>query len=252
MTDMKIKVFEAFAGYGSQHIALKRLAKDYLEFSCEVVGISEIDKNPILAYNALHPGVHNYGDISQIDWHQVPDFDLFTYSFPCQQLSKAGQQKGMKKGSNTTSSLVWDCLKAITIKSPKWLLMENVPDVLSDKHRADFDEWRLELEKLGYENHISILRSQDFGVPQSRSRAFMVSILGGGGYFFPTKIGCDRRLKDIIEYDVAEKYYKNDKLLDKIPLSARSAETICLNKKVNGKKKKTRPWKKYPETCDIL
>lgn len=80
---MKIKVFEAFAGYGSQHIALKRLAKDFPDFSCEVVGISEIDKNPILAYNALHPGVHNYGDISQIDWHQVPDFDLFTYSFPC-------------------------------------------------------------------------------------------------------------------------------------------------------------------------
>lgn len=80
---MKIKVFEAFAGYGSQHIALKRLAKDFPNFSCEVVGISEIDKNPILAYNVLHPGVHNYGDISQIDWHQVSDFDLFTYSFPC-------------------------------------------------------------------------------------------------------------------------------------------------------------------------
>ena len=80
---MVIKTFEAFAGYGSQLMALKRLERDYPEVHFEPVGISEIDENPIKAYKAVHGDITNYGDISKIDWNNVPDFDLFTYSFPC-------------------------------------------------------------------------------------------------------------------------------------------------------------------------
>lgn len=232
---MKIRVFEAFAGYGSQSLALERLKRNFPNFDYEVVGISEIDKYAIDAYNALHLGVTNYGDISKINWDDAPDFDLFTYSFPCTQISRAGQQKGMKKGSGTTSSLVWDCLSCLSIKRPKYLLMENVPDIIGDKVREDFYDWCLELEKLGYENYTSILRSQDFGVPQSRSRVFMVSIFNGGGYYFPKKIGCSRRLKDIIDFSVDEKYYKDDGVLQKIKVEDDKAETICINSKVNGK-----------------
>lgn len=78
-----IRVFEAFAGYGSQHLALKRLKRDYPSFDFAVVGISEIDRYAIQAYEALHGEANNYGDISKIDWSEVPDFDLLTYSFPC-------------------------------------------------------------------------------------------------------------------------------------------------------------------------
>lgn len=95
--EMKIRVFEAFAGYGSQSLALERLKGDFPNFDYEVVGISEIDKYAIDAYNALHPGVTNYGDISKINWDDVPDFDLFTYSSPCQDFSSAGLQRGGKK-----------------------------------------------------------------------------------------------------------------------------------------------------------
>lgn len=95
---MKIRVFEAFAGYGSQSLALKRLKRHFPEFDYEVVGISEIDRYAVTAYKALHGDVPNYGDISKIDWNKVPDFDLFTYSFPCTNLSNAGRQEGCEEG----------------------------------------------------------------------------------------------------------------------------------------------------------
>ena len=114
-----LKVFEAFAGYGSQSLALK-----YDGISHEVVGISEIDKWAIKAYNALHDNVRNYGDIAKINPHDLPDFDLFTYSFPCQDISVAGYQKGINK--NTRSGLLYECEKIIEVKRPKYLLLENV------------------------------------------------------------------------------------------------------------------------------
>lgn len=121
-----LKVFEAFAGYGSQRMALERLHKENSLFNYEIVGISEIDKFAIQSYNAIHGETRNYGDISTIDWSAVPDFDLFTYSFPCTDISTAGRQKGLDEGSGTRSSLLWQCRKAIVAKHPKYLLMENV------------------------------------------------------------------------------------------------------------------------------
>lgn len=176
----KIRVFEAFAGYGSQNLALKRLKRDFPHFEYEVVGISEIDKYAIQAYNALHPNVTNYGDISKIDWAQVPDFDLFTWSFPCTNISTAGRQEGFLKGSGTASSLAWECLKAIKIKRPKYLLMENVAALVSQKFLPHFRELQNEISKFGYEHFTQVLNAKDYGVPQNRERVFMISILEGG------------------------------------------------------------------------
>lgn len=109
----RIRVFEAFAGYGSQAMALKRLQRDFpdmVEF--EFVGISEIDCYAIAAYRAVHGDTPNFGDISRIDWSLVPDFDLFTYSFPCQDISNAGKQRGFADGSGSRSSLLWECRRA--------------------------------------------------------------------------------------------------------------------------------------------
>ncbi len=127
-TEKPLRVFEAFAGYGSQSMALRNIGVDH-----EVVGISEIDKYAIAAYNATHPETRNYGDICKIDWRVVPDFDLFTYSFPCTDISNAGAQAGFEEGSGTRSSLLWECKKAIEEKHPKYLLMENVKAITSKK-----------------------------------------------------------------------------------------------------------------------
>ena len=88
----KIRVFEAFAGYGSQSIALRNIGVPH-----EVVAISEIDKYAIKAYEAIHGQVNNLGDISKIKIEDIPQHDLFTYSFPCQDISVAGKQEGIVK-----------------------------------------------------------------------------------------------------------------------------------------------------------
>jgi len=114
---IEIRIFEAFAGYGSQLMALRRLEKEYPDqIKVTPIGISEIEKNAVKAYKAVHGEVPNYGDISKIDWSQVPDFDLFTYSSPCQDFSNAGLQRGGEAGSGTRSSLLWECERAIAAK----------------------------------------------------------------------------------------------------------------------------------------
>lgn len=211
-TDNPLLVFEAFAGYGSQAMALERLKKKYPPFDYKVVGISEIDKHAIKAYMAVHGETNNYGDISKIDWSrggQIPDFDLFTYSFPCQSVSAAGKQEGFVEGSGTTSSLLWECRRAIDIKRPKYLLMENVKALVSKKFMPEFFKWCAVLERFGYRNYWQVMNAKDYGVPQNRERVFMVSIRNDidKEFVFPTKMPLTRRLKDVLEPQVDEKYY---------------------------------------------
>lgn len=205
----KIRVFEAFAGYGSQSMALKRLGIDF-----EVVGISEIDKYAIQAYMAVHGDTPNYGDISKIDWSSVPDFDFLTYSFPCTDISNAGKRKGLAEGSGTRSSLLWECRKAIEAKRPKYLLMENVKNLVSKKFTPYLKEWIRFLEGQGYSNYTKVLNAKDFGVPQNRERVFMVSILGDASFHFPKPFTLEKRLKDVLEKDVDESFYLSEKIVN--------------------------------------
>lgn len=208
-----IRVFEAFAGYGSQSLALERLKRHFPEFDYEVVGISEIDRYAVTAYKALHGDVPNYGDISKIDWNKVPDFDLFTYSFPCTNLSNAGRQEGCEEGSGTASSLLWECRKAIAAKRPRYLLMENVKALVSLKFLPYFLKWQSELVSYGYSNFAKVLNASSYGIPQNRERIFMVSILDRQAtYHFPEPFPLDRRIKDILEEDVDERYFLSEKL----------------------------------------
>ena len=204
----KIRVFEAFAGYGSQSMALKRLGIDF-----EVVGISEIDKYAIQAYMAVHGETPNYGDISKIDWSSVPDFDFLTYSFPCTDISNAGKRKGLAEGSGTRSSLIWECRKAIESKRPKYLLMENVKNLVSKSFIPYLKEWLIFLYRQGYSNYTKVLNAKDFGVPQNRERVFMVSILGDASFYFPKPFTLKKRLKDVLEKDVDESFYLSEKIV---------------------------------------
>jgi DNA (cytosine-5)-methyltransferase 1 len=211
---MKIRVFEAFAGYGSQSLALERLKQTFPEFDYEVVGISEIDKYALTAYEALHGHCPNYGDISKIDWNNVPDFDLFTYSFPCTDISSAGKQEGLKEGSGTRSSLLWECKRDIEIKRPKHLLMENVKALVSEKFLPFFLDWERYLRSLGYMNYSEVLNAKDYGVPQNRERIFMVSTLETETYHFPKPFKLELRLKDVLEQEVPDKYYLSEKAIN--------------------------------------
>ena len=199
-----LRVFEAFSGIGTQRMALRNLGIEH-----EVVGISEIDKYAIQSYEAIHGETKNFGDISKVNPETLPDFDLFTYSFPCQDLSIAGQKAGLVKGQ-TRSGLLYECEKIIETKRPKYLLLENVKNLVGKAFRSEFEAWLVYLESLGYTNYWQVLNAKHYGVPQNRERVFVVSILGEHSpYEFPQPIPLTRAIKDILEPEVEEKYYLN-------------------------------------------
>ena len=178
----------------------------------ELVGWSEIEKRAIDAHNILFPQYSdkNYGDICKIDWSQVPDFDFFTYSSPCQSFSIAGLKQGGEEGSGTKSSLLWECKKAIEIKRPKYLMLENVKNLVSNKFKPTFDKWVSYLDSLGYTSYWKVLNGADYGIPQARERVFLVSILNPEGDFeFPRPIKLQKCMNDFLQKpsEIPEKCY---------------------------------------------
>ena len=215
--DNPLKVFEAFAGYGSQHMAFDVIKPEIPDFDFKVVGISEIDKYALQAYEAVHGDCPDYGDISKIDWSQVPDFDFFSYSSPCQDFSNAGLQKGGEEGSGTRSSLLWECRKAIESKRPKYLLLENVKALVSKKFFPLFNKWLKVLEDYGYTNYYAVINAKECGVPQNRERIFCLSIHGEHDIFhFPAPIPLELRLKDVLEEEVDDKYVLSETAIQRL------------------------------------
>ena len=209
MEKPKLRVFEAFSGIGAQRKALENLGIDH-----EVVAISEIDKHAIASYEAMFGETLNVGDITMIDPHDIPDHDLFTYSFPCQDISIAGKIQGFDEGSGTRSSLLWECEKVIKTKRPKYLLLENVKNLVGSKNMENFEKWLYILHGHGYRSFYQVLNAKNYGVPQNRERVFVVSVLDKDiEYQFPTGRGTKKTLEEILEQEVAEKYYfSNEKL----------------------------------------
>ena len=240
--DKPIRLFQAFSGIGCQAMAFNRLGIPYVN-----VGTSEIDKYAIMSYEAIHGDSNNYGDISKMK--EIPICDIFTWSFPCIDLSKAGKQKGLQGG--TRSGLVYEVLRLLhaTETKPKVLIMENVVDLVQVKFAAEFYEIQNEIASFGYKNYTQVLNAKHYGVAQNRERVFMVSILGNEHYEFPPRIRLEKRLKDYLEDEVDEKYYLSNKLIkcfeehkERNDTSGGGnmepkilEETICLNSKVNGK-----------------
>lgn len=144
---------------------------------------------------------------------------IMTYSFPCQDLSLAGKGLGMEKGSGTRSGLLWEVeriLDECNGNLPQILLMENVPEVIGTNNSEHFSQWVAKLDSLGYKSKWEILNAKDYGVPQNRARCFMVSWLGNYYYDFPKKVKLEKRIKDILETNVDEKYYLNDDTIERI------------------------------------
>ena len=288
-----LRVNELFSGIGAQAKALERL-----EIEHEIVATSDLDKDAIVSYAAIHNGltlemVENYtkypsreemadyllklnigydfkkdvpfdwfklarrkttiknvmpkiintikygkstqrpiemyylatilskqvGDISKVD--KLPKADLWTYSFPCQDISNAGLQKGFSKGSNTRSGLLWEVEKLLKVSAehnelPTYLLLENVKALVQKSFISDFYKWLNFLESLGYKNYWQVLNAKDFEVPQNRERVFAISILKSKNqeFEFPKAVPLELRLKDVLESNVDEKYYLSDDVVN--------------------------------------
>lgn len=261
-----LKVFEAFAGYGSQRIALKNIGVPH-----KVVGISEIDESAILSYAAIHEDLiniyntitdipesemreflksinipldyrtfqikadklkgirlkklyyasklsKNYGDIRIINPYNLPDFDFFTYSFPCQDISIAGYQNGLSENSGTRSSLLWECCKIIEVKKPQFLMMENVKNLIGKNHKKQFENFLSYLSNLGYINSWAVLNAKDYGIPHNRERVFCISILKNikytKKYEFPKPKILKLKARDLLDVPPDKKFYLPNQFID--------------------------------------
>ena len=167
---------------------------------------------------------HNIGSVANahaLDL-RIVDTDkycyIMTYSFPCQDLSVAGRQKGMAKGSGTCSGLLREVERLLQECGalPQVLLMENVPQVHSKANMPDFQKWIDFLVSKVYSNYWQDLNSIDYGVAQNRGRCFMVSVLGKWNYKFPQPTPLERKLRDYLEDEVDEKYYINNEKTQKL------------------------------------
>lgn len=146
--------------------------------------------------------------------------DLFTYSFPCTDISQAGKMLGFEEGSGTRSSLLWECKRIIDGKKPKYLLLENVKNLVGKKFKPNFDLWLEWLSEQGYTNYWKVLNAKDYGIPQNRERVFVISILGEHEpYKFPEKLPLTLRMKDLLEDTVDEKFYLSQEQINKIKFS---------------------------------
>lgn len=206
-----LKVIELFSGIGAQRKAL-----EMADITHQVVAISEIDKYAIKVYETLYGKTNNLGDITQIA--KLPKADMWTYSFPCTDISVSGRLKGLEKGSGTHSSLLWEVQRLLEVSKksdelPKYLLLENVKNLVSKRFKPCFDSWCSYLESLGYKNFYKVLNARDYGVPQNRERVFCLSILDGEEFAFPESVPLETKLGDLLESDVDEKYYLSDRLI---------------------------------------
>ena len=210
-----IKYLSLFSGIGAFEKALKNNSIDY-----KLVGFSEIDKYATKSYCAVH-GVDeslNLGDVSKIDLaklKELGDIDLITHGSPCQDFSIAGRLAGGDKGSGTRSSLMWCTVDIVEAVRPKYVVWENVKNLLSAKNRHNFDGYLEIMDKLGYNSYYKVLNSKHYGIPQNRERVFTISIRKdlGLNYEFPVEIELTKKLKDVLEESVDEKYYLSDKLI---------------------------------------
>ncbi len=270
-----IRVCELFSGIGAQAKALERLGINH-----EIVATSDLDKDAIVSYAAIHNTltlemIENYtayptrkemavylaklnigydfkknkpydwhklarkkskeiekyylatiiskqvGDISKVE--KLPKADLWTYSFPCTDISNAGLQKGFSKDSNTRSGLLWEVERLLNVAKdnnelPQYLLMENVKALVQQKFMSEFNNWLRVLDDLGYKTYWEVLNAKDYGVPQNRERVFAVSFLDKRAFEFPERIPLLLRLKDVLEQNVDEKYYLSDEVVNSLNL----------------------------------
>lgn len=213
--DSLIRYIELFGGIGACTSALKKLG-----VNTQLVDYVEIDKYAVKSFNAMNQTNFEPQDITKWD-KNLKNIDLIMHGSPCQDFSLAGKQAGGDKDSGTRSSLLYETLRIVKNIKPKYVIWENVKNILSKKHRHNFDNYWQEMEELGYKNYYQVLNSKDYGIPQNRERVFCVSIRGDHSPFkFPPKQELKLKLKDLLEDEVDEKYYLSNEQVDRIKSSS--------------------------------
>lgn len=199
-----IKILELFGGIGSPRCALRNM-----NIPTKAIDYVEIDQKAVKSYNEMFRNELEYTTQSVVGYNLKPD--ILIHGSPCQDFSIAGKQQGADKGTRTRSSLMWETIEIVRAMGewkPKYIIWENVKNVLSKHMRHNFDDYIQELQKLGYTSNFAVLNTMDFGIPQNRNRVFTVSCLNG--QLFNFDLLRKSPTKDIKEFLVTEfeDYYK--------------------------------------------
>ena len=204
-----VRILELFGGIGAMTQALKKLNVNF-----EIADYVEIDKYAVASYNAINGTHFEPQDITE--WNKDIDVDLIMHGSPCQDISLAGQQAGADEGSGTRSSLMYETIRIVKKLKPKYVIWENVKNLISKKHKHNFDRYLQALSEGGYTNYWQVLNAKDYGIPQNRERVFTISIRNDidKGYEFPPKQELKLRLKDLLEDEVDGKYYLSEKMIN--------------------------------------
>lgn len=207
-----VRLIELFAGIGSQAKALELLGVDFEHWK-----VCEFDDYAMKSYNAVHNTNFKTSDIQNLTASdlEIKDKDkyeyIMTYSYPCTDISIAGKKEGMERNSGTRSSLLWEVerlLKECGDNKPQILLMENVRECHNGKNAPLFFEWTSFLRSIGYKNFYTDMDAKNYGIPQTRKRCFMLSILDENAYYeFPQACGLSYSVKEFLEDKVDKKYY---------------------------------------------
>lgn len=202
-----MKVLELFGGIGAIRKAFERQNIPH-----KVVDYVEIDKYAVASYNAMFNENFEVQDITT--WDKDIDVDFIMHGSPCQDFSLAGKQAGGDLGSGTRSSLMYETIRIVGKLRPKYVMWENVKNLLSKNHRHNFDAYIETMNILGYNSYYQVLNAKDYGIPQNRERVYTISIRKDidKGFEFPQKEELKLKLKDILEDEVDEKYYLSDKM----------------------------------------
>lgn len=203
----KLKLLELFGGIGACSQALEQLGIDF-----EIVDYVDNDKFAVRSFNAIHDSNFEVQDITQ--WDKQIDVDLIMHGSPCQDFSLAGLQAGGDEGSGTRSSLMYETLRIVEKLKPKYVIWENVKNIISKKHVHNFNNYINRMSELGYKSFYKVLNAKDYGIPQNRERVFTVSILDGSDYEFPKPMPLKLKLKDMLEDEVDEKYFLSDAMMN--------------------------------------
>lgn len=211
-----MKLIELFGGIGACTKALKNIG-----MNVDVVDYVEIDKYAVKSYNAINGTNFEPQDIKE--WDKDINVDIIMHGSPCQDFSVAGKQAGGDLGSGTRSSLLYETIRIVGKLRPKYVIWENVKNLLSKKHKHNFDNYIETMNILGYNSYYQVLNAKDYGIPQNRERVYTISIrkdIDNGNFKFPEKEELKLRLKDILEDEVERKYYLleyNLKLKENLP-----------------------------------
>ena len=221
-----IKILELFGGIGACSKALEKLGIDY-----EIADYVEIDKYAAKSFNAMHDTNFEPQDICK--WDKDIEVDLIMHGSHCQDFSLAGKQAGGDEGSGTRSSLMYETIRIVKKLQPKYVIWENVKNLLSAKHKHNFDAYLETMEQLGYTNYYQVLNAKDYLIPQNRERVFTVSIRNDvdKDFHFPEKQPLKLRLKDLLDDEVDEKYYLSDTQVNRIKTSTYTSNNRRIQEK---------------------